>query len=64
MEIQAIIVWHYYKEGMLVDYSITNFTGSHEELLDCLRNDVSGQRTNKERKNGKKRTILHQVIFM
>ena len=62
--IRAFIVWHYYEDGKLVDYSITRFEGNEVQMDDCLRNDLTGEPTNKNKKEGEKRTILHQVVLL
>ena len=61
----AIIVWHYYEDGKLVDYSITEIStiGSMElDLVKFLKTDVSGERRNKG--ETKRKVILHQVIIL
>jgi len=64
MNRKAIIVWHYYENGKLVDYSITMFTGDDEQLADCLRNDAFGRRSNEGKKKGERIIILHQVVLL
>lgn len=63
MQREAIIVWHNYTDGKLTGYSITHFTGNDEQLLDCLKNDVSGERRNKVSVEGTF-NILQQVILL
>lgn len=64
LEQKAFIVWHYYEDGKLVDYSITSFTGSDSDLDDCLRNDAFREPRNNGKKEGERIVILHQVILL
>ena len=64
MEREAMIVWHYYENGKLVDYSITRFTGNHQQLEKCLRDNVFGGPINKLKKEGERIVILHQVVLL
>jgi hypothetical protein len=64
LERKAIIVWHYYKDGKVVNYSTTRFKGDDTQLDDCLKNDVSGKRRNEEKKEGDTIVILHQVVLL
>lgn len=65
MEYQAIIIWHYYREGKIIDYAVTDFiTGSKEDLIDSLKNDEFGKRKNADTKKGDRITILHDVIIL
>lgn len=61
---EAIIVWYYYENGKLVDYSITRFTGSDKQLEDCLRGGAPGGPRNKDKKEGERIVILNQVILL
>lgn len=61
---KAIIVWHYYENGKIVDYSTTQFQGSEEQLMDCLKNDDTGKPTNIGKKDGERVIILHQIVFL
>jgi len=64
MNLKAIIVWHYYKDGKIVDYSTTEFYGSLQKLMDCLDNDPNGNPRNKDKKEGERTCILHQVLIL
>ena len=59
---RAIIVWHYYEDGKLVDYSITDFTGDEGQLHHCLKSDVYGKPKNEGKEETARRVILHGVI--
>ena len=61
---RAIIVWHYYQEGKIVDYGITDFFGNRDHLLDSLRNNEFGERKNSDRKKGDIISVLHDVIML
>ena len=64
MHIKAIIIWHYYENGKIVDYSTTEFTGLPEMLKDCLDNNPSGNKRNIDKKVGERTCILHQVLIL
>ena len=65
MNRKAIIVWHHYKNGKLVDFSITEFTGDDAQLVNFLKNNaLSGERWNEGKTKGERRGILHQVVLL
>jgi|GEM_PF-3680015 len=64
MEKRAIIIWHYYENGVLVDYATSRFTGNDAQLDDCIKNDESGKRKNNGKKKGERICILHQLIIL
>ena len=61
---EAIVVWHFYEEGKIVDYSITGFEGERNQLKDCLRRNAYGKGRNEEKKEKERRVILHQVVIL
>lgn len=58
---KALIIWHYYKEDSkkVQSFSSTLFTGSAEELQECLRPEVKD-----EKDSLPVIAIVHQVIVL